>query len=142
MWVYIFLAITVASLVLEFVTTEMVSIWFAGGGLVAMILAIFKVDWYITVPVFIVVSFLMMLLFRDMVVKHLKKGGERTNAESVVGKEFTLLSDISFGNAGTIKVNDVIWDVKLTEEDAELKKGSKVRVLKIEGNKYIVEEVK
>ena len=141
MWIYIYLGLTVLSLVVEFITTEMVSVWFAGGGLVAMILAIFGVDWYVTVPVAIVVSFALMLVFRRLVIKKFRKNEVKTNAESVFGKEFTLLTDGSEDETATIKVNGVIWEVK-TKDEAPLKKGEKVRVLSLEGNKYIVEEVK
>ena len=140
MWIYIYLGLTVLSLVVEFITTEMVSVWFAGGGLVAMILAIFGVDWYVTVPVAIVVSFALMLVFRRLVIKKFRKNEVKTNAESVFGKEFTLLTDGSEDETATIKVNGVIWEVK-TKDEAPLKKGEKVRVLSLEGNKYIVEEV-
>ncbi|MBO4594921.1 MAG: NfeD family protein [Clostridia bacterium] len=141
MWIYIWLGVTAAALIIEFITTEMVSVWFAGGGLVAMILAIFGVDWYVTVPVAIVVSFALMLAFRKLVMKKLSKGEVKTNAESVFGKEFILLSGTEDEGGSTIKINGVVWDVK-TEDDTPLKKGDRVRVLNLEGNKYIVEEVK
>lgn len=141
MWIYIWLGVTAIALIIEFVTTEMVSVWFAGGGLVAMILAIFGVDWYVTVPVAIVVSFALMLAFRKLVMKKLNKGEVKTNAESVFGKEFTLLSDEKEDGAATIKINGVVWEVK-NKDETPLKKGGKVRVLSLEGNKYIVEEVK
>ena len=141
MWIYIWLGVTAAALIIEFVTTELVSVWFAGGGLVAMILAIFGVDWYVTVPVAIVVSFALMLAFRKLVMKKLNKGEVRTNADSVFGKEFILLSGTEDEGGSTIKINGVVWDVK-TEDDTPLKKGDRVRVLNLEGNKYIVEEVK
>ena len=140
MWIYIWLGVTAAALIIEFITTEMVSVWFAGGGLVAMILAIFGVDWYVTVPVAIVVSFALMLAFRKLVMKKLSKGEVKTNAESVFGKEFILLSGTEDEGGSTIKINGVVWDVK-TEDDTPLKKGDRVRVLNLEGNKYIVEEV-
>ena len=141
MWIYIWLGVTAAALIIEFVTTELVSVWFAGGGLVAMILAIFGVDWYVTVPVAIVVSFALMLAFRKLVMKKLNKGEVRTNADSVFGKEFILLSGTEDEGGSTIKINGVVWDVK-EKDDAPLKKGDRVQVLSLEGNKYIVKEIK
>ena len=119
MWIYIWLGVTAAALIIEFVTTELVSVWFAGGGLVAMILAIFGVDWYVTVPVAIVVSFALMLAFRKLVMKKLNKGEVRTNADSVFGKEFILLSGTEDEGGSTIKINGVVWDVK-EKDDAPL----------------------
>nr|MBO4517603.1 NfeD family protein [Clostridia bacterium] len=140
MWVYIWLGITAAALVIEFMTTEMVSVWFAGGGVVAMVLAGVGLDWYFHLPAFIAVSFALMLCFRRLVMAKLNKGDVKTNADSVIGKEFILLSDIGFNKAGTIKVNGVVWTAITEEESAEIPAGKIVVVERIEGNKYIVKE--
>lgn len=140
MWVYIWLGITAAALVIEFLTTEMVSVWFAGGGVVAMLLAGVGLGWYFHVPAFIVVSFMLMLCFRRLVMKKLDKGDVKTNADSVIGKDFELLSDIGFNKAGSIKVNGVVWTAIAEDEKTEIPAGTIVVVQRIEGNKYIVKE--
>lgn len=140
MWVYIWLGITAAALVIEFLTTEMVSVWFAGGGVVAMLLAGVGLGWYFHVPAFIAVSFVLMLCFRRLVMKKLDKGDVKTNADSVIGKDFELLSDIGFNKAGSIKVNGVVWTAIAEDEKTEIPAGTIVVVQRIEGNKYIVKE--
>ena len=140
MWIYAWLAITAAALIVEFITSEMVSVWFVGGGLVAMLLAGLGLSWYFHVPAFIVVSFALMLCFRRLVMQKLNKKTERTNAETVIGKEFELLSDIKFNEAGSIKVNGVVWTAIAEDEHTEIPAGKTVIVEKIEGNKYIVKE--
>lgn len=140
MWLYIWLGITALALIVEFITSEMVSIWFVGGGLVALLLAGLGLEWYIHVPAFIVVSVILMLCFRKLVMKKLSGNVVRTNADSVIGKEFELLSDIGFNKAGEIKVSGVIWSAVTEDENAEIPAGKKVIVEKIEGNKYIVKE--
>lgn len=140
-WLYVWLGLTAVALVIEFITSEMVSIWFAGGGLIAMIISAFGVEWYVHVPVFIVLSLTLLLSFRKMALKYLDKGDIRTNADSAIGKEFTLLSPISFNQAGTIKINDVIWSVITENANESLSEGTIVRVKSLKGNKYIVEKV-
>lgn len=140
MWLYIWLAVTAAALIIEFITSEMVSVWFVGGGLIAMLLAGIGLNWYFHVPAFIVVSFVLMLCFRRLVMQKLNKAAEKTNAETVIGKEFELLSDIKFNEAGSIKVNGVVWTAIAEDEHTEIPAGKIVVVLKIEGNKYIVKE--
>lgn len=142
MWIYIWLAVTVVALVIEFITSDMISVWFAGGGIVAMILAVCGVEWYIHLPVFIVLSLTLMLVFRKMVLKYFNKGESRTNADSAIGKEFELLSDISFNSPGTIKINDVVWGAMTENVQDVLQKGTIVVVKGLKGNKYIVEEKK
>ena len=142
MWVYIWLGITAAALIVEFITSEMVSVWFVGGGLIAMLLAGVGLDWYFHVPAFIVVSLLLMLCFRSLVMKKLKGKEVKTNAETVIGKEFELIDGISFNSAGSIKINGVIWSAIAENENAEIPAGTKVIIKRIEGNKYIVEVIK
>ena len=140
MWIYVWLAVTAFALIIEFVTADMVTIWFAGGGLVAMILAACGLEWYVHVPVFIVVSFAAMLVFRKMVIEKLGKGEVKTNAETAVGKDFTLLSPITFGQAGSIKINGVVWNAVGENEDEVIDAGSIVTIKAIKGNKYIVKK--
>lgn len=140
MWLYIWLAVTAAALIVEFITAEIVSVWFVGGGLVAMLLAGLGLDWYIHVPAFIVVSFLLMLCFRRLVMKKLNKDEVKTNAETVIGKEYELLTAIGFNQAGSIRINGVVWTAVAEDDNAEIPAGTKVIIEKIEGNKYIVKE--
>ena len=141
-WVYVWLAVTAGSLIIEFTTNEMVSIWFAGGGVVSMILAACGLSWYIHLPVFIVLSLLLMLAFRRLVMKKLDKGDVKTNADAILGKEYKLLTAINMHEPGTIKVNGVIWNAVTEEEEKCVPEGTTVRIKDIKGNKYIVEEVK
>ena len=142
MWLYIWLAITAAALVIEFITSEMVSVWFVGGGIVAMLLAGIGLEWYFHVPAFIVISFASMLCFRSLVMKKLNKKAERTNAETVIGKELVLLTGIGFNKAGSVKINGVEWTAVAEDENEEIPAGAKVIVEKLEGNKYFVKEKK
>ena len=140
MWLYAWLAVTAAALIVEFMTTELVSVWFVGGGLVAMLLAGLGLEWYVHVPAFIVVSFALMLCFRKLVMKKLNKGEVKTNAETVIGKEYELLTAIGFNQAGSIKINGVVWTAVAEDDNAEIPAGTKVVIERIEGNKYIVKE--
>ena len=140
MWLYVWLAVTAAALIVEFMTTELVSVWFVGGGLVAMLLAGLGLEWYVHVPAFIVVSFALMLCFRKLVMKKLNKGEVKTNAETVIGKEYELLTAIGFNQAGSIKINGVVWTAVAEDDNAEIPAGTKVVIERIEGNKYIVKE--
>lgn len=141
MWLYIWLGVTALALILEFITSDMVSIWFVGGGIIAMILSACGLEWYVHLPVFIVVSLLSMLFLRKFAIKHLIKDQEKTNADSVIDKEFVLLSAISFNQHGSIKVNDVVWTAVCEDDKAEIAEGTIVKVVGIKGNKYIVKEI-
>lgn len=138
---YVFIGVIVFSLVIEALTSDMVSIWFTGGGIVALILSVCGVVWYISVPVFIAVSLGLLLLFRKAALKKFSLKDGKTNAQAVIGKEFELLSPIGFNKAGSIKVNGVVWSVVTENEHDEVKEGTIVKVINIKGNKYIVEVI-
>lgn len=140
-WLYIYVGIIVLALVTEFLTSEMVSIWFCGGAIVAIPLVLFGLDWFIHFPVFVVVAVALILCFRKIVLKFLDKGETLTNAGAVIGKEFELITEIAFNTPGTIRVNDVVWNVVTENCKDVIPVGKIVKVKNIKGNKYIVEVV-
>ena len=141
MWTYLWLGIFIMSLVFEFLTSDLLSVWFAGGALVSMVLAICGVAWYVHVIVFFVLSFALLFCFRKLALKIFNKEESKTNADAVIGKEFDLLANIGFNKAGEIKINDVIWSAVCEDVHTEIKEGARVKVVGIKGNKYIVMEV-
>ena len=139
--VYVWLTITVIALIVEVVTADMLSIWFAGGGLIAMIATLLNAPLIVQVCIFIAVSVVLLLVFRKAMLKKLTKDGENLNADSVIGQEFSLITAIGFNEPGTIKVNDVTWSAVCAEQTKTIPEGRIVKVVGIKGNKYIVEEV-
>ena len=85
------------------------------------------------------VSLVLLLSLRKIALKILLKNTDtKTNANEVIGKKFKLLTDIS-EDAGTIKINDVIWNV-VSDNGKPIKKGTVVEIIEIKGNKYIVKK--
>jgi len=130
-------AIVIAvALLIEFVTYEFYSTWFAGGGLVAMVLAAVDVNLEWQIIVFVVVSLAMLLSMRPFVKKFIRTESVPTNADSNIGKVVKLASAVVEGK-GTIKINDVVWTAVCQET---LKEGDEVVITEISGNKYIVKK--
>lgn len=75
--IYIYLIITAIVLVAEYFTTKLFMIWFAGGGVVAMVLSAFGLAWYVHAPAFIAVSVVLMLSLRKPVLRRLEKVKEK-----------------------------------------------------------------
>lgn len=140
MWVWIWLAITALALIIEFVTMELVSIWFVAGGLIALILTACGVSYVVNVIVFIVISFVMLFSFRKLALKVLNKNNnEKTNVDEFIGKTFKLLTEITESTPGTIKIHGVIWNV-VTEDDSSIEKDNYVTIVRVKGNKFIVKK--
>ena len=138
-WVYIWLGVVALSIIIEFVTADLVSVWFIFGGLVAMILALFDVQLIWQLVAFIALSALLLATCRRPFVKLIGREKQSTNADALIGREFVLLSPISFETAGSVKVNDVVWTAS-SENGEEIKAGEVVRVVAISGNRLIVEK--
>jgi len=137
---WIWLGVSVLSLIIEFITFDLVSIWFFPAGIIALILNACNVQLSIQIIVFFVISIALILSLRKITLKYLNKNDNtKTNAEGEIGKKFKLLTDITEDSFGTIKINGVIWNVT-TEDNAIIKKDSMVEIIKLNGNKYIVKK--
>ncbi len=139
---YVWLAIIVIAIIVEVFTVDMLSIWFAGGGLLAMLSAALNAPIALQICIFVVVSIILLLVFRKVVLDKLAKEKSNLNADSAIGKEFMLLSAVGFNTPGTIKVNDVVWNAVCEDQSVTIPENTKVKVIGIKGNKYIIEEVK
>ena len=72
MWI-IWLVIFVLALLIEAIGPEIVSIWFAGGALVSLIISFIPgVDWWVQLIVFAVVSAALLVFIRPFLAKALK----------------------------------------------------------------------
>ncbi len=142
MFVYVWLAVTVIALIVEFCTADMVSIWFAGGGVIALVLAAFGLSWIWQTVAFIIISAVLLLCFRRVVMKKINTTTTPTNTDMQIGKEYRLITAIGHNQTGTIKINDIIWNVDSLDQAGEIPEGALVRIISIKGNKYIVEEIK
>ena len=140
-WLYIWLGVVVASLILEFVTMELVSIWISLGSLVAMILAIpsFKIGFEIQIIVAIAISIVCILFLRKVTLKFFNKNKEKTNLDLIIGAKTKLLTAITKDSMGSLKHNGIEYSA-ITENFDEINAGEFVIIEKIQGNKLVVKK--
>ena len=79
-FLWLWLGVIAASLLIEFITTEFVSIWFVPGSVAGIALA-------------------MKMLKKDV----------KTNTDALIGKKAKLIGDITEDNNGSVKFGDVVW---------------------------------
>ena len=138
--IWIWLAVICASLIFEFVSPTMTSIWFAIGALVSLILSACKVDILWQVVVFVIISLVFLLSFRKLALKFLyKNNDEKTNTSAFIGKEYILLEEITILNRGTVKIDGVLWSCISANLDENIPAGTVVIVQEIKGNKLDTE---
>lgn len=139
---WVWLAVIAISLVIEIITLDLVSVWFACGAVIPFILSAIGgigVEWQILV--FVIVTALLIIFIRKYAQKLLLKNmNTKTNVDSLIGKRYRLLEDTDFEHIGSVKVNDVVWTA-VSSDGSLIKAGQLVEVEKIDGNKLIVKAV-
>lgn len=138
---YVWLGIIVVSILVEFFTLELVSIWVSLGSLVALIMDLcgVSIEWQIIVAV--VVSVVCILGLRRFCVKFLLKGKEKTNMDLLINCKVKLIKAISQEQEGMVKHNGIEWTAR-SEKGESIKEGSLVEIIGVQGNKLIVKKVK
>jgi len=142
LWI-IWLSVFVIALIIEACTTELVSIWFSAGAVIALILSFIPaVAWWIEVIVFVVVSFTTFLCLRPFLMKLMKKDLVNTNIDEIIGKKGIMTLSSNELEAGEAKINGVLWTAVNVDESEPLEKDCKIVVVAIKGNKLIVKKAK
>lgn len=137
----VWLVILVALVVIELLTMGLTTVWFAGGALVAALASLLHVPFTLQVILFLVVSGLLLYFTRPLAVKYFNKDRVRTNAESLVGRQAIVISEIdNLQGIGQVNVGGMEWSARTKTDDTALPVGAVVIVLAIDGVKLIVEE--
>lgn len=116
-WILIFLVL----LIVEATTAVLVSIWFAGGALAAIIALMLGADIKIQIFVFLVVSFVCLLLLRKAAMRSIQKQKSKTNLDRIIGEEIIITGETDKNKTGTALINDVEWKVKSENGEVILK---------------------
>ena len=135
----IWLALLIVFAITEGVTVALVSIWFMGGALAALIAALCGAELWVQVVLFFAVSILLLLCLRPLSKRLIKQKKVATNADSNIGKEAVVTERIdNVQGSGAVRICGVEWSAR-SADGSEIEKGAVVRVLRIEGVKVCVE---
>lgn len=138
-WLVLFVIFVVAEVV---TAGTLVSIWFCIGSLAAMVAARAGTPMLVQVVVFLVVSIALLILTKPFIKKVLKQKNEPTNADIIIGRVGVVVEDINnFEEKGAVKIDGKVWTARSLDEDKAIPKDSKVKIVKIQGVKVLVEEV-
>ncbi len=124
-------------LVIELVTVNLVTIWFAIGSVAAIITTIFTDSILIQCIVFTIVSVISLLITKPLIKKFKKFDVEPTNSDRVIGKVGEVTQKIEKNKYGEVKVYGNTWTA--SSKDV-IDVGERVKVLSIDGVKLIVEK--
>ncbi len=135
----VWLVTAIVLAIIEAATVNLVTIWFIASALVSLLLAYLGVSTYIQIAVFVLLGVILLVLTRKPLENLLKKTKQKTNADRVLDMNGIVTEEITEEKPGEVKVDGKKWTAISTKT---IKEGSKVKILKIDGVKLIVEEEK
>lgn len=137
----VWLMVLVVLVIIELLTMGLTTIWFAGGALVAAIASLFQAPLALQIILFLIVSAILLFFTRPLAVKYFNKDRVRTNAESLVGRQAIVISEIdNLQGIGQVNVGGMEWSAKTSVDGIKLPVGTVTTVLAISGVKLVVEE--
>jgi membrane protein implicated in regulation of membrane protease activity len=137
------LAVLVIMIIIEIVTLGITTIWFAGGALVAFVLAMLNLPLLVQVAAFLLTSLLLLIFTRPIAVRYFNKDRARTNVESMIGRQAIVVSEVdNLQGIGRVTVGGQEWTARTVEDGITLQVGTVVVIRDVKGVKLIVEERK
>lgn len=133
------LVLLIIAIVAEVLTMGLATIWFAGGALVAIVVAILHGPIWLQVVLFLLVSLVLLFFTRPIAVKYFNKDRVKTNVESMVGCQAVVTSEIcNLHGIGQVTVGGQEWSARSTVESLIIPVGTVVEVVEINGVKLMV----
>lgn len=143
-WI-IWLCFALVLLTIELITIDLVAVWFALSSLIMVIItAIFpKLELIWQLVIFITLSTTLLLSTRKLVKKLMqKRNGNETNLELILNHNAIVIEEINNDlSLGAVRINGIIWNARSLDGKI-IEDGALVSVVKIDGNKLIVEKNK
>ena len=132
----IWIAALILFLLVEAATVGLVSLWFAGGSLAALIAALCGGPFWLQIVLFLLASAGLLAALRFVTPRKV-----RTNADRVVDQEALVTERIDpLSGTGAVKVGGVEWTARASGGTV-IEAGTLVKVLRIEGAKVTVTPV-
>lgn len=131
-------------LVIVFIVVEaacpfhLVSIWFAVGSLVALVVSLLQGPLWLQITLFLIVSAALLAALWPLTKKYLKPKLTATNVDSVIGSTGYVTAAIdNVAAVGQVKLGAMEWTARSTTGES-IPTGTRIRVDRIEGVKVFV----
>ena len=131
--------VLIVSIGVEVATLGLTSIWFAGGAVVAVIVAAFHGPVWLQILLFFAVSLLLLFFTRPIAVRYFNRDRVRTNVESMIGRQAIVTSEIdNLQGIGQVTVGGQEWSARTEADGMNLQPGTVVDIVAVNGVKLIV----
>ena len=141
--VYFWLVVLISCLVIEAITPQLVSIWFAVGAIGALIVARLNFGMIAQIAVFLILSLALLLLLRPILRNILRLKQTKTNADRILEQTAVVTQTIdNQQETGQIRLMGQTWTARNIHENEIIAQGETVIVRRISGVKAMVERSK
>ena len=138
-WI-MWLAVGVLFLIVELLTTALVSIWFVPSAIITCLLSFVVDSLLIQIAIFVVLSAVFMVVCRKIYNKHIKKPVDDVDQnENLLGKT-AIVSEDTNGISGRILVGDVYWKA-ISENGDIIPKGETVKIKGVNGTTLVINKL-
>lgn len=138
-WI-MWLAVGILFLIVELLTTALVSIWFVPSAIITCLLSFVVDNLLIQIAIFVVLSAVFMVVCRKIYNKHIKKPVDDVDQnENLLGKTATVTEDTN-GISGRILVGDVYWRA-VSENGDTIQKGETVKIKGVNGTTLVINKL-
>ena len=125
---------------IEAATMALTTVWFAGGAIAAFLMSLAHASVNAQLTVFAVVSFALLIFTRPWAVKHVNRRAVKTNADSLVGKQARVTSEINNSlQTGSAVVNGQEWTARANKDGEIYPADTLVEIRALHGVKLIVQ---
>ena len=138
---YIWVAVIILSVAVEAFTLDLSAIWFAVGGVAALVAASLSLEVEAQLIIFVLFSAALLVLVRPFCRKFLKTRKVPTNADRILGQTAVVTEQIdNIQGTGEIRLLGSVWSAR-SLDDTVIPCGATVRVAEIRGVKAMVQKV-
>lgn len=139
MMIIFWIALIVICLIVEIITVGLTSIWFAGGGLLALIACAFGAPVWLQVVLFLALSLVLLYFTRPWALKYFNPHRVKTNYEEAVGKTVRITERVdNIAGTGTAVLNGQEWTARTERDDITIEADTIAEVVEVRGVKLIV----
>ena len=137
----LWLIVTLVAIVVEVATQALVSVWFAVGGMVTLLLAYFKVPVLFQVLAFFAVSVVSFYTIRRYLIPYTQSKFVPTNLDRLIGAEAVVTRELALRSRGEVKINGQYWTARCDDPERTVAVDSSVLIRAIEGATLIVSAI-
>lgn len=138
-WI-MWLAVGVLFLIVELLTTALVSIWFVPSAIITCLLSFVVDSLLIQIAIFVVLSAVFMVVCRKIYNKHIKKPVDDVDQNEKLLDKTAIVTEDTNGITGRILVGDVYWKA-ISENGDIIPKGETVKIKSVNGTSLVINKL-